>query len=278
MANHFALHSQRKKPLHEKAIAVLAAPVQPSIESEPTCRASSIRACRRRAAMASRTTGATQRSSPRRDMAPIALCISTDSTPTTPIPVMRKRSRTGTVVVGAAAVAVVSGGIGAAVLANQSDPSAANSAATAATAAAPTPEATRRRAAVRLGRAGRCEGVAQRGEAADQDGTGRRRGIRHRAEFRRSDPDQQSRRRRAEWTRCRPGVERSRWAGRSGLPRSAGTARARRRALTGPSRDRPARIRSATVSFSDGNTVPFTVVGTDPADDIAVVRAKVFRA
>ena len=30
----------------------------------------------------------------------------------------------------------------------------------------------------------------------------------------------------------------------------------------------------ATVSFADGKTVPFTVVGTDPADDIAVVRAE----
>jgi len=30
----------------------------------------------------------------------------------------------------------------------------------------------------------------------------------------------------------------------------------------------------ATVSFSDGKTVPFTVVGTDPDDDIAVVRAQ----
>ncbi len=30
----------------------------------------------------------------------------------------------------------------------------------------------------------------------------------------------------------------------------------------------------ATVTFSDGKTVPFTVVGTDPADDIAVVRAQ----
>ncbi|WP_163699736.1 S1C family serine protease [Mycolicibacterium sarraceniae] len=30
----------------------------------------------------------------------------------------------------------------------------------------------------------------------------------------------------------------------------------------------------ATVTFSDGRTVPFTVVGTDPADDIAVVRAQ----
>jgi putative serine protease PepD len=30
----------------------------------------------------------------------------------------------------------------------------------------------------------------------------------------------------------------------------------------------------ATVTFSDGQTVPFTVVGTDPSDDIAVVRAQ----
>jgi putative serine protease PepD len=30
----------------------------------------------------------------------------------------------------------------------------------------------------------------------------------------------------------------------------------------------------ATVTFSDGRTVPFTVVGVDPADDIAVVRAE----
>ena len=30
----------------------------------------------------------------------------------------------------------------------------------------------------------------------------------------------------------------------------------------------------ATVAFADGKTVPFTVVGTDPADDIAVVRAE----
>ncbi len=30
----------------------------------------------------------------------------------------------------------------------------------------------------------------------------------------------------------------------------------------------------ATVSFSDGRTVPFTVVGTDPADDLAVVKAQ----
>jgi putative serine protease PepD len=31
---------------------------------------------------------------------------------------------------------------------------------------------------------------------------------------------------------------------------------------------------NATVTFSDGRTVPFTVVGVDPADDIAVVKAQ----
>ena len=31
---------------------------------------------------------------------------------------------------------------------------------------------------------------------------------------------------------------------------------------------------TTTVTFSDGQTVPFTVVGTDPAGDLAVVRAQ----
>ncbi|HNM86860.1 MAG TPA: trypsin-like peptidase domain-containing protein, partial [Mycobacterium sp.] len=31
---------------------------------------------------------------------------------------------------------------------------------------------------------------------------------------------------------------------------------------------------TATVTFSDGRTVPFTVVGADPADDVAVIRAQ----
>ncbi|MGV0741822.1 S1C family serine protease [Mycolicibacterium sp. XJ870] len=48
--------------------------------------------------------------------------------------------------------------------------------------------------------------------------------------------------------------------------------------LFGPGSDTPA-ARSgsdmkATVTFSDGRTAPFTVVGTDPADDLAVVRAE----
>jgi putative serine protease PepD len=41
-----------------------------------------------------------------------------------------------------------------------------------------------------------------------------------------------------------------------------------------PGPARTAGSAAATVTFSDGRTVPFTVVGTDPADDVAVVRAQ----
>lgn len=48
--------------------------------------------------------------------------------------------------------------------------------------------------------------------------------------------------------------------------------------LFGPGSDTPtartAAAPQATVTFSDGRTAPFTVIGTDPADDLAVVRAK----
>lgn len=43
----------------------------------------------------------------------------------------------------------------------------------------------------------------------------------------------------------------------------------------GPSgQDSPGQGAQATATFSDGRTVPFTVVGTDPTDDIAVVRVQ----
>src|SRR6187551_3817545 len=64
-----------------------------------------------------------------------------DSAPTAPIPLVRKRSRIGIVIAGAAAVAVVSGGVAAAVWASEPDSPAAESAATAATAAVPAPKA-----------------------------------------------------------------------------------------------------------------------------------------
>ncbi len=197
-----------------------------------------------------------------------------DSTPTMPIPVVRKRSRTGLVVAGAAAVAVVSGGVGAVALTNHSDPSAANSAATAATAAAPTPNqpvaappsgSVEQVAAkvlpsvvklqIKMGQ-GAEEGsgivlssdgliltnnhvvAAASGAAADQELPGELGGQ-----------DDQ------------------------GLPGGQGPGELGDQPSFGPggfSGQNP----EATVSFSDGKTVPFTVVGTDPADDIAVVRAE----
>ena len=39
-------------------------------------------------------------------------------------------------------------------------------------------------------------------------------------------------------------------------------------------RELPGQAAQATATFADGRTVPFSVVGTDPADDIAVVQAK----
>ena len=137
---------------------------------------------------------------------------------------------------GAVAVAVVSGGIGAVAIADQSRPL-----------SRPAGRCGRgdsRQAggkpSRRLGGAGCRQGDAQCGQVADRLGRSEWRGFRHRAQLGWPDPDQQS--------RCR---------------RSAGP--------SGHASDGDIR---ATVTFSDGQTVPFAVVGTDPAGDIAVVRAQ----
>ncbi len=196
-----------------------------------------------------------------------------DSAQTTPIPVPRKRSRAGIVVAGAAAVALVSGGIGAAVLTGQSNP-AADSAATAATAAAPAPQQP-----VAAAPPGSVEQVAAKvlpsvvklqistGQAKEE-GSGivlSSDGLiltNNHVVAAVSGPSADA----ASSSRSGGGDEPV-FPGLPGFGAPDGQPSPFGRGSTGRSAE-------ATVSFSDGRTAPFSVVGTDPADDLAVVRAE----
>ena len=174
----------------------------------------------------------------------------------------RKRSRAGALTVGAVAIAVVSAGIGGAAASVVELGTHASSARRRGDPGWRDPQRAGREHAAGQRRTGRRQGGAQRRHAGDQSRSSVRRGLGHHPVRRRADPDQQPRRRdrgQSRQSACATGAR----AHQARCP----AARADPAAPGG-------RTPKTTVTFSDGRTAEFTVVGTDPTSDIAVVRVQ----